>query len=49
MFMVFFKQEYWSGLPFPLPRNLPDPGIVSKIYKQLMMLNSIKINKLIDK
>ena len=24
-------------------------GIVSKIYKQLMMLNSIKINKLIDK
>ena len=25
----FFKQEYWSGLPFPLPRNLPDPGIVS--------------------
>ena len=20
-------QEYWSGLPFPLPRDLPDPGI----------------------
>ena len=20
-------QEYWSGLPFPSPRNLPDPGI----------------------
>ena len=19
--------EYWSGLPFPLPENLPDPGI----------------------
>ena len=23
----FFRQEYWSGLPFPLPGNLPDPGI----------------------
>ena len=23
----FFKQEYWSGLPFPPPQNLPDPGI----------------------
>ena len=20
-------QEYWSGLPFPFPRDLPDPGI----------------------
>ena len=23
----FSQQEYWSGLPFPLPRNLPTPGI----------------------
>ena len=23
----FSKQEYWSGLPFPSPWNLPDPGI----------------------
>ena len=22
------RQEYWSGLPFPPPRDLPDPGIV---------------------
>ena len=22
-----FQQEYWSGLPFPPPENLPDPGI----------------------
>ena len=21
------KQEYWSGLPFPFPRDLPDTGI----------------------
>ena len=24
------RQEYWSGLPFPSPGNLPDPGIESK-------------------
>ena len=25
--MGFFRQEYWSGLPFPFPGDLPDPGI----------------------
>ena len=25
--MKFSRQEYWSGLPFPYPGNLPDPGI----------------------
>ena len=25
--MRFSKQEYWSGLPFPSPGYLPDPGI----------------------
>ena len=25
--MEFFRQEYWSGLPFPPLRKLPDPGI----------------------
>ena len=25
--MGFSRQEYWSGLPFPPPGNLPDPGI----------------------
>ena len=25
--MGFSRQEYWSGLPFSSPRNLPDPGI----------------------
>ena len=24
--MGFSRQEYWSGLPFPTPRDLPDPG-----------------------
>ena len=23
----FSRQEYWSGLPCPLPEDLPDPGI----------------------
>ena len=22
----FSRQEYWNGLPFPSPGNLPDPG-----------------------
>ena len=25
----FLRQEYWSGLPFPSPGDLPDPGIES--------------------
>ena len=25
--MEFSRQEYWSGLPFPSPKDLPDPGI----------------------
>ena len=25
--MGFSRQEYWDGLPFPPPRDLPDPGI----------------------
>ena len=25
--MWFSRQEYWSGLPFPSPEDLPDPGM----------------------
>ena len=25
--MGLSRQEYWSGLPFPSPGDLPDPGI----------------------
>ena len=28
--MGFSKQKYWSGLPFPSPGHLPDPGIEPK-------------------
>ena len=27
LFMKFSRQEYWSGLPFPPPGDLPHPGI----------------------
>jgi len=27
LYMEFFRQEYWSGLPCPPPGNLPDPEI----------------------
>ena len=25
--MGFSRQEYWSGLPFPSPEDIPDPGM----------------------
>ena len=25
--MGFFRQEYWSGLPFSPPGDLPTPGV----------------------
>ena len=28
--MEFSRQEYWSGLPFSTPGDLPDPGIELK-------------------
>ena len=27
LYVGFSRQEYWSGLPFPPPGDLPDPGI----------------------
>ena len=24
---LFSRQEYWSGLPFPSPGDLPNPGV----------------------
>ena len=29
-FMGFSRQEYWGGLPFPSPEDLPNPGIKPK-------------------
>ena len=27
LYMGFSRQEYWSGLAFPTPEDLPDPGM----------------------
>ena len=27
LFMEFYREEYWSGFPFPAPGDLPDPRI----------------------
>ena len=27
LYMRLLMQEYWNGLPFPSPGDLPDPGI----------------------
>ena len=29
LFMGFSRQEYWSGLPFPAPGDIGDPGTES--------------------
>ena len=36
--MEFSKQEYWSGLPFPSPRDLPELGTEprSPAFKQIL-------------
>ena len=35
--MEFFRQEYWSGLPFPPPGDLPNPGIEPKCLASLTL------------
>ena len=29
--MGFSRQEYWSGLPFPSPENLPNTGVEPQV------------------
>ena len=42
--MGFSRQEYWSGLPFPSPGNLPDPGIEPGFLRcrQMLLPSSMK-------
>ena len=35
--MGFSRHEYWSGLPFPSPGYLPDPGIESRDHISLAL------------
>ena len=37
--MGFSRQEYWSGLPFPSPGNLPNPGI--KLSSPALLADSL--------
>ena len=37
--MGFPRREYWSGLPFPPPGNLPDPGI--KLSSPALQVDSL--------
>ena len=36
------RQEYWSGLPVPSPRDLPDPGI--KLVSLALQVNSLSLS-----
>ena len=40
--MGFPRQEYWSGLPFPTPGGLPDPGI--KPAYPALQVDSLSLN-----
>ena len=48
--MGFPRQEYWSGLPFPSPGDLPNPGIApSSPALQADSLPSEPPEKLLEK
>jgi len=40
--MGFSRQEYWGGLPFPSPGDLPDPGI--KHVSSACQMDSLPLN-----
>jgi len=53
LFMGFPRQEYWSGLPFPAPGDLPDPEIepesshrkfISRIYTEFLQISERQFN-----
>ena len=44
--MEFSRQEYWNGLPFPSPGDLPNPGINPSLPHCRQMLYRVDHNKL---
>ena len=42
--MGFSRQEYWSGLVFSSPGDLPDPGIETRFLhcRQILLLNELR-------
>ena len=50
--MGFPRQEYWNGLPFPSPGDLPNPGIepaslVSGIGRQILEWLSLQVREML--
>ena len=50
--MEFSRQEYWSGLPFPPPGDLPNPGIkptspalADEFFTAELLRNKVMLNK----
>ena len=41
----FTRQEYWSGLPFPSPGDLPDPGIETASLMSLALTGEFFISR----
>ena len=39
--MGFSRQEYWSGLPCPSPRDLPDPGMWLCVKVKVKLLSLV--------
>ena len=42
--MGFPRQEYWSGLPFPSPGDLPNPGIEPRSHKSLALAGGFLVS-----
>ena len=43
--MGFLRQEYWSGLPFPPPGNLPKPGVKPASFMCLALVGGLFTTK----
>ena len=39
--MEFSRQEYWSGLPFPPPGDLPNPGTKTALLADSILLSHL--------
>ena len=42
--MGFLRQEYWSGVPFPTPGNLPNPGFKPMSFLSLALAGKFFIS-----
>ena len=40
--MGFFRYEYWSGLPFPPPEDLPNPGVETAVQTDSLPLRHLR-------